>query len=71
LRYRLDGFIVVDTDDALLICPKEREQEVREVVKQLEKVSMIPGWHNRSASAHKVITKQSYRLQSRDWLVCN
>jgi mannose-1-phosphate guanylyltransferase len=32
----LDGFIVVDTDDALLICPKEREQEVREVVKRLE-----------------------------------
>lgn len=32
----LDGFIVVDTDDALLICPKEREQDVREVVKRLE-----------------------------------
>ena len=36
----LDGFIVVDTDNALLICPKDREQDVREVVKRLEKGKM-------------------------------
>jgi mannose-1-phosphate guanylyltransferase len=28
--------IIVDTDDALLICPKNREQEVREIVRLLE-----------------------------------
>ena len=31
------GLVIVDTGDALLICPKEREQEVREVVKRLGK----------------------------------
>ncbi|HEY75591.1 MAG TPA: NTP transferase domain-containing protein [Thermoflexia bacterium] len=32
----LENMIVVDTEDALLICPIEREQEVREVVRRLE-----------------------------------
>jgi mannose-1-phosphate guanylyltransferase len=29
--------VIVDTDDALLVCSKEREQEVKEIVKQLGK----------------------------------
>jgi mannose-1-phosphate guanylyltransferase len=33
----LRGMVIVDTEDALLICPKDREQEVREVVEQLKK----------------------------------
>lgn len=28
----VDNFVVVDTDDALLICPRERAQEVQEIV---------------------------------------
>ncbi len=32
----LEDMIVVDTDDALLVCPREREQEVRELVRLLE-----------------------------------
>ena len=28
----LDGFIVVDTGDVLLVCRKEREQEIKEFV---------------------------------------
>ena len=32
----LEGFVVVDTPDALLICPKERVQAVRDVVEQLK-----------------------------------
>jgi mannose-1-phosphate guanylyltransferase len=32
----LEDFIIVDTPDALLICPKDRAQDVREVVKALE-----------------------------------
>lgn len=31
----IHGLVIVDTADALLICPKEREQEVREVVRRL------------------------------------
>jgi mannose-1-phosphate guanylyltransferase len=31
------GMVIVDTDDALLICPREREQEVREMVSKLRK----------------------------------
>jgi mannose-1-phosphate guanylyltransferase len=31
----LQDIIIVDTDDALLICPVEREQDVREMVRQL------------------------------------
>lgn len=31
----LDGLVVIDTPDALLICPKDRAQEVRDVVDQL------------------------------------
>jgi mannose-1-phosphate guanylyltransferase len=29
--------VVVDTDDALLICPKSRAQDVKQVVQQLER----------------------------------
>lgn len=32
----LKDLVIVDTEDALLICPKERDQEVREVVRQLK-----------------------------------
>ncbi len=34
----LEDMIIVDTDDALLICPVEREQEVREVVRRLREM---------------------------------
>jgi mannose-1-phosphate guanylyltransferase len=33
----LEDMIVVDSDDALLICPRERAQEVKEVVDQLKR----------------------------------
>jgi len=33
----LEDMVVVDTEDAVLICPMEREQEVREIVEQLER----------------------------------
>jgi len=33
----LEEVIIIDTEDALLICPMDREQEVREIVRQLEK----------------------------------
>jgi mannose-1-phosphate guanylyltransferase len=32
-----DGLIVVATDDAILVCPKDRAQEVRDVVAELER----------------------------------
>jgi len=32
----LEGFVVVDTPDALLICPKDRAQAVRDAVEQLK-----------------------------------
>lgn len=32
----VEGMVIVDTDDALLVCPMEREQEVRELVRELE-----------------------------------
>jgi mannose-1-phosphate guanylyltransferase len=32
----LEGFVVVDTPDALLICPKDRAQDVRDVVERLK-----------------------------------
>jgi mannose-1-phosphate guanylyltransferase len=32
----LEGFVVVDTPDALLICPKDQAQDVREIVEQLK-----------------------------------
>jgi mannose-1-phosphate guanylyltransferase len=33
----LDGLVIVDTEDALLVCSKEHEQEVREIVRMLER----------------------------------
>lgn len=33
----MDNFVVVDTPDALLICPRDRVQEVKKVVEELEK----------------------------------
>ncbi len=33
----VSGLVIVDTEDAILICPKEREQEVRELVSRLGK----------------------------------
>ena len=32
----LQGLVIVDTEDALLVCTKEREQEVREIVRLLK-----------------------------------
>jgi mannose-1-phosphate guanylyltransferase len=32
----VEGMVIVDTEDALLVCPREREQEVREIVRRLE-----------------------------------
>ena len=32
----LDGIIIVDTEDALLVCTREQEQEVRQIVRHLE-----------------------------------
>ena len=32
----LEGFVIVDTPDALLICPKEQAQSVRDIVEQLK-----------------------------------
>jgi mannose-1-phosphate guanylyltransferase len=33
----LDGLIIIDTEDALLVCTREKEQEVRAMVKLLER----------------------------------
>lgn len=33
----LDDFIVVDTDDVLMICKKESEQEIKEIVKEVRR----------------------------------
>lgn len=33
----VSGLVVVDTPDALLICPREREQEVKQIVERLRK----------------------------------
>ena len=33
----LDGFIVVDTDDVLLICKREREQDIKEYVAEIKR----------------------------------
>ena len=32
----LEGTIIIDTEDALLICSKDREQEVKEIVRRLK-----------------------------------
>jgi mannose-1-phosphate guanylyltransferase len=34
----LEDMIIVDTDDAVLVCPREREQEVRELVRRLREM---------------------------------
>ncbi len=36
----MDGFIVADTPDALLICPKEKAQSVKEIVELLNERGM-------------------------------
>ena len=33
----LEGMVIVDTEDALLVCPRDREQEVRAIVRQLRR----------------------------------
>jgi mannose-1-phosphate guanylyltransferase len=33
----LEGMVIVDTEDALLVCPRDREQEVRAIVRQLDR----------------------------------
>lgn len=35
----VEGLVIVDTDDALLVCTKEQEQDVREIVRLLESTS--------------------------------
>jgi mannose-1-phosphate guanylyltransferase len=37
----VEDLVIVDTEDALLICPKAREQEVKEVVNRLEKENLV------------------------------
>lgn len=37
----LDDMIIVDTPDALLICPKKRASEVKEIVEKIKKKGMI------------------------------
>jgi mannose-1-phosphate guanylyltransferase len=32
----LEGMVIVDTEDALLVCPRDREQDVRAIVRQLD-----------------------------------
>ena len=32
----VQDMVIVDTEDALLVCPKTREQEVREIVEKLK-----------------------------------
>jgi mannose-1-phosphate guanylyltransferase len=36
----INGMVIIDTDDALLVCPKEREQDVRKIVKMLGEKGM-------------------------------
>jgi len=36
------GVIVVDTDDALLLCARERTQEVRRAADELERRQLAP-----------------------------
>jgi mannose-1-phosphate guanylyltransferase len=36
----LEDIVIVDTEDALLVCTKEREQEVREIVRRLSESGM-------------------------------
>jgi mannose-1-phosphate guanylyltransferase len=36
----LEDLIVVDTDDALLVCPKSRAQDVKKVVEQLNRTGL-------------------------------
>ena len=31
----LEGMVIVDTDDALMICPRDREQDIRAIVREL------------------------------------
>jgi mannose-1-phosphate guanylyltransferase len=33
----LEGMVIVDTEDALLVCSREQEQEVREIVRWLDR----------------------------------
>jgi mannose-1-phosphate guanylyltransferase len=33
----LEGMVIVDTEDALLVCSRGREQEVRAIVRRLER----------------------------------
>ena len=35
----LEGFIVVDTKDALLICKKEKEQEIKDYIAEVKKAT--------------------------------
>ena len=52
----LEGFVVVDTDDALLICPKDQAQAVRDVVDKL-KEEVLAGNVSSDYSFFKVALK--------------
>ena len=34
----IDDFIIVDTDDVLLICKKDKEQEIKNYVSEIKKI---------------------------------
>lgn len=35
--YGLEGYVIIDTEDAMLICPRDRAQSVKEIVTELER----------------------------------
>ncbi len=40
----VEGLVIVETDDALLVCSKGREQDVRDIVKRLESKDVLSEW---------------------------
>lgn len=65
----LRDMIVVDTDDATLICPKDRAQEVREVVSHLREKNAVEAQEHRTTHrpwGHYTILDQGpmYKLKS-------
>lgn len=40
----VEGLVIVETDDALLVCSKGREQDVRDIVKRLESEEVLSEW---------------------------
>lgn len=46
----LDGFIIVDTPDATLVCPKDRAQEVKDIVGLMKKKGYSEHEHHRTVA---------------------